>query len=289
MFVWRSFEIHSARALKRDWLNGIISVFQTEVGSSILPSRTEIFLAGWFCLRYNIFVKKITFYILLSGLFFIPLVTHAAWWNYINDKTLISFIKSLFLRKEFVAYKNELSWDDLNTKKPQNENIPLANAVASAKNVAATVSNQTQATAVAIQQTMVDGPLVDVFNSQYTSNNLSFATVQSGSVVAIKSTSQARSNWVSFAVTTTKPSNYLYFDLDFTSDSVAQGIFTAFLDGKDLGYMDERFYGTESKKQIMGFDIVQPGTYIFTLRLDQSGDLPSSVVVKNIGTGFFSE
>lgn len=235
----------------------------------------------------NIFFRvTIIFLVLIS--FCTPLTTHAAWWHYINDKTLISFIKSLFSDYAFSPQKNNLSWDDISTKKTV-EDVPLAQAIVSAQQVAQHVST-TQSQSAEIVSSMQDGPLVNLSSAQHTSSDSTLVSIQSPHEIVFKTTPQKPSAWISFTVLLPQTSNYVYFDLDFTSETPAQGIFTVFFDNTNLGYLDERFYEVGSKRQIMGFVPAQGGsTHIITLRVDQTGTVPSSVVVKNIGTGFFTE
>lgn len=234
----------------------------------------------------NIFLRGVVVFLLLVS-FYVLFTTHTTWWHYVNDKTLISFVKSLFSDHVFSPQKNNLSWDDISTKKI-GEDVPLAQAIVSAQQVAQNISTQSQSAEVV--SSMQDGPLINLSSAQHNISDSTLISIQSPYELVFKTKQQKPSAWISFTVSLPQTSNYVYFDLDFTSETSAQGIFTSFFDNVSLGYLDERFYEAGSKKQIMGFVPAQGGsTHVITLRLDQTGTAPSSVVVKNIGTGFFTE
>ncbi len=229
-------------------------------------------------------MKKIVLSFFVLSFFIFPSVSHAAWWEYVNDKTIVSFIKSLFLKTKFVASKYEFLLED-----SVKETVPTQNVVSPAKSVTSGAVAPQPVQVSEVVTSTVDEPALNIATLSYTKSDNELVGVDPAGVVTLKSTPTTRSSWVSFAVTTTKLSNYIYLDLDFTSESISQGVFTVFLDGKNLGYMDERFFGAVARRLVMGYSPTLAGTYIVTLRLDQFGDLSSNVVIKNVGTGFFSE
>ncbi len=230
-------------------------------------------------------MKKYTLLILLLSFFMFPSVSHAAWWEYANDKTIISFIKSIFTKSKFVSFKYEFYDFKVPVDKTAIGNTPPTKAVSSGKNTTNNVSQQNQVTETVASE--VDEPAFNVSTMSYTKSDNVLVGVDSTGTVTLKATPSAHSSWISFTVVTSKPSNYVYLDLDFTSDVISQGVFNTFFDGQDLGYMDERFFDAGTKRVVMGYPSKSAGAYTVTFRLDQFGALPSGVTIRNIGVGFF--
>jgi len=139
------------------------------------------------------------------------------------------------------------------------------------------------------QLILQDGPLINLSTLQFTNSGNNTFLLQSDGSITITTKSGTPKASVSFIVSPTTAFNYIYFDLDFVSDTQAQGIFTAFVDGKNLGYMDERYFGPIAKKQTTGFSLLHPGSHIINFTLDQVGGSPTSVTIKNFGTGVYVE
>lgn len=234
-------------------------------------------------------MKKYVYFLLIFSFFIFPSVSHAAWWEYVNDKTIISFIKSLFTDSEFVSSKYEFYKYDVVENKPASPESVNTTPAKSPAAAHASASASAPAPIPEVAVSMVDGPALNVSAMSYTKSDNSLVVVDSAGAVSLKTTPTVHSSWISFSVTTTKPSNYVYLDLDFTSAVLSQGVFDVLFDGKDLGYMDERFFDAGSKRLVMGYSTKPAGTYTVMFRLDQFGDLPSSTLIKNIGTGFFNE
>lgn len=229
-------------------------------------------------------------------LFVTPTVSHASWWEYLNDKTVISFIKSIFLKTQFIASKYKPSWGDSGSSGDVKSEAPSFNTAGndapssqSTQSVSVTPSSAPSSPVQATTVTTVDEPPLNISGMQYSKSDNALVSVDSSGAINLKVTENKRSAWISLVVNTTKLSNYVYLDLDFTSEVASQGVFTTFFDQKDLGYMDERFFGANARRIVVGYAPQPAGMHIVTFRLDQFGSLPSSVTLRGIGVGFFTE
>lgn len=209
------------------------------------------------------------------------------WWQPLKHNTveavqgLVSGDASKF--KELFSFKTLESFPEA-VDTSENDSLSTSASAGASQAVGATSPTANQQSAVV----MKDGPTIDPSALSPTGSTGGTYSVSPGSIILQTNTENPKA-WVSFNVNVASEFNYIYFELDFTSPTPAQGLFNTYMDVQDLGYMDERFFGTSAKRQTAGFPITQPGTHTITFRLDQSGPSPSSVTVKNIGTGMFTE
>jgi hypothetical protein len=93
--------------------------------------------------------------------------------------------------------------------------------------------------------------------------------------------------WVSFLITTAEPTNYLAFDMEFTSGAGAAGLVSVYIDGVERGLVDEPYTAPGSHPYSMPTPgELGPGQHVIGFRLDPLNAVPSSVTIRNMATGF---
>lgn len=95
------------------------------------------------------------------------------------------------------------------------------------------------------------------------------------------------SAWLTVQVAPSAITNFLSFDLEFTSTVGATALLTVYIDGAVIGTFDERNAeaGLTTKWLFMEADLVAGSTHTLSFRLDQFGRAPSSVNVTGVATG----
>ena len=93
--------------------------------------------------------------------------------------------------------------------------------------------------------------------------------------------------WVSFAVPVTNQVNFVTFEAQFDSTNGAVGLLAVYWGTNLIGTVDERVVVPGQQRYSFGLPEVAPsGLYLLGFRLDPHSDVPSSVNVTNIATGF---
>jgi hypothetical protein len=91
--------------------------------------------------------------------------------------------------------------------------------------------------------------------------------------------------WITFSITNTLPMNFVRFDVAFNGAANAQGILTGYIDGEEIGLLDERYAFAGTTGRSFSMSTVQPGVHTLAFRLDQFGTVPTSVEITNVATG----
>lgn len=95
--------------------------------------------------------------------------------------------------------------------------------------------------------------------------------------------------WSVFLVDVEDEVNFLSFTVDFLSAEGAEGLLRVFWDGELVVEIDERV-ALAGEEQLIEFlpDTVGPGSYELAFRLDPYTDIPSSVAIGDVTTGFLA-
>lgn len=100
---------------------------------------------------------------------------------------------------------------------------------------------------------------------------------------AVKSTEA----WITVELDLTQPVNFVQFDVEFGSPAEAHGLLTLYLDGTEIGFLDEPYASlTPGTYSMQTAGDLEPGMHTLGFRVDQFGKVPSIITVTSIATGY---
>jgi hypothetical protein len=93
--------------------------------------------------------------------------------------------------------------------------------------------------------------------------------------------------WINFQINDPERINFVAFDLAFTSDPVAAGLATLYVNESERGKVDEPYVlpGFQTYAMPTPGELA-PGEHVVSFRLDPFSALPSSISITNIATGW---
>ena len=91
--------------------------------------------------------------------------------------------------------------------------------------------------------------------------------------------------WINIAVELTQLVNFVRFDVEFVSDPGARGLLTVYLDGIELGFVDEQYFQPGFNEYSLQSADLGAGSHSLSFRLDPFTAIPSVVTVSNVATG----
>jgi hypothetical protein len=96
----------------------------------------------------------------------------------------------------------------------------------------------------------------------------------------------ASSAWINFRIDTSLPTNFIRFNVEFTSDAGAEGLLTTYSNGQPIGSLDEAIAGPDDFVQVLMHGDVEPGEHVLSFRLDHFAGPISKVRISNVATGW---
>ena len=126
-------------------------------------------------------------------------------------------------------------------------------------------------------------PLVVAYTS---SGTATVAVNTTGFTATTAGLAPAGTAWINIQVQTSQLTNFLQYQADFTSAAGSEGLITVYVDGEEVGSLDERYAdaGVNYRVAMVTADLL-PGTHTIGFRLDRFGTTESAAVVSNIALG----
>ena len=119
----------------------------------------------------------------------------------------------------------------------------------------------------------------------YETSAVGSVTVLDFAFTAMTLDAEPSSAWINIPIELVNPVNFVQFDVEFGSNPGARGLLTAYLDGIELGLIDEEYYQAGFNAYSLQSYAELAGAHTLSFRLDPFATTPSIVTVSNVATG----
>ena len=129
-------------------------------------------------------------------------------------------------------------------------------------------------------------PPLDLANISYETNSDEFVVVNEGGIMAATG-AEGEPAWIILRLQLDRPINFVQVNAEFLSDPGARGLVTVYFDGVESAFIDEQYVPDDFN--LFGFNAPQElsaGAHSIAIRVDSFSEVPTSVSISDIQTGF---